>query len=379
MRSSNSSSLAQIRIRARWQLARLLLKVRPRKEARRFAVSVVKVDRLGDFVLAVSAIRLLTEKFGQENCLLVLSPFAQELACREFPDTPRLIMPPFVPKKLRRLVPLWQKQRKELSGLFCEHLVSMRHQPSLYRDAFLNWIPSRKRHGLTGRFPFCDFSGGSFPFDETILFPKSAPVGCCLELESHRQVLETVLQRPVTSDEIKPRLHSFKRHTGGNLLVAPFASERVKDYPTTSLIAALHHFQRQQSLPIDVIVAPDQASRLPEFEQLGKRSGVLFRSATVCPSLGEYFHAVACAEAVLTMDSASAHLAGALDKPTVTLLGGGHGQMFGPWWHKPDRQVWLRIEIACQNCNWQCTQPENSCLTRISPELIASSLLRMLA
>jgi ADP-heptose:LPS heptosyltransferase len=373
MPSRKSSTLAQIRIRARWQLARLLLKVRPRKDARRFAVGVVKVDRLGDFVLAVSAIRILTERFGQENCLLVLSPFAQELAAREFPHTPQLIMPPFVPKKLRRIVPLWQKQRGALAGTYCEQLLSLRHTPTLYRDTLLNWVPAAQRRGVSGPFPLGEFSGGEFPFATKTAFPSSAPAGSCLDLECHRIVVSQALGREISSDEIKPRLTSIPLRQGDYLFVAPFGSDPVRDYPAPSLLVALKLLQQHYACPIRVLAGPDQGERLQIFRQRAQALGLSFVSCEAGAKFEDYLTAIGGARAILTMESASAHAAAAMDKPTVTLLGGGHYGLFSPWQRSP-RQQWLHHSMECFGCNWTCCHSENYCLSRIQPHEIVSAL-----
>src|SRR5688500_441975 len=55
-------------------------------------VAIVKLDRLGDFVLALGAVRRLLAHFGPDS-LLVISAVAEPLAAREFPEVPRIVMP----------------------------------------------------------------------------------------------------------------------------------------------------------------------------------------------------------------------------------------------------------------------------------------------
>ena len=62
---------------------------------RRYRVAVVKLDRLGDAVLALGAIHTLIQEFGSQSCLLVVSPQAEVLMRREFPKVDLLVLPAF--------------------------------------------------------------------------------------------------------------------------------------------------------------------------------------------------------------------------------------------------------------------------------------------
>jgi ADP-heptose:LPS heptosyltransferase len=76
---------------------------------------------------------------------------------------------------------------------------------------------------------------------------------------------------------------------------------------------------------------------------------------------------------VLAADSAAAHIATALDRPAVMLLGGGCPGQFAPWRRSP-RQVWLEHPLPCFDCGWRCTQPEPYCMTRIGAAQVAEAL-----
>jgi ADP-heptose:LPS heptosyltransferase len=79
---------------------------------------------------------------------------------------------------------------------------------------------------------------------------------------------------------------------------------------------------------------------------------------------------------VLSLESAPAHLAAALNKPGVFLLGGGHYGMFAPW-QRSERQIWLSEAMDCYNCQWHCSMAEAFCVTRIKPVTIANALLAL--
>jgi ADP-heptose:LPS heptosyltransferase len=90
----------------------------------------------------------------------------------------------------------------------------------------------------------------------------------------------------------------------------------------------------------------------------------------------EFAEAVGRAELVLTVETATAHLAAALDRPAIVLIGGGHFGQFGPW-RRSARQVWLTHPMDCFGCNWRCIHPEPYCLTRISSDAVRDAIAQV--
>src|SRR5580698_9663310 len=76
-----------------WLVYRWTGLTRQRARAPHWRIGIYKVDRLGDFVLALGAIRAITEIAGEENCLLFHGAAAAELARREFPRLAKVEVP----------------------------------------------------------------------------------------------------------------------------------------------------------------------------------------------------------------------------------------------------------------------------------------------
>jgi heptosyltransferase II len=91
-------------------------------------------------------------------------------------------------------------------------------------------------------------------------------------------------------------------------------------------------------------------------------------------SLRDHLALVSLAAVVLTMDSSTAHIAGALERPAVVILGGGHPGFFGPWGN-PERFRWLRNPLPCYGCNWTCVMERPLCIEDIPPAEIARHVL----
>jgi len=91
----------------------------------------------------------------------------------------------------------------------------------------------------------------------------------------------------------------------------------------------------------------------------------------------EFAEAISQAELVLTVETSTAHIATALDRPTIVLNGGGHYGQFAPW-RRSARQIWLTHRLDCFGCGWRCPYPAPYCLTRIAAEQVGAAIRAVL-
>lgn len=77
--------------------------------------------------------------------------------------------------------------------------------------------------------------------------------------------------------------------------------------------------------------------------------------------------------AVLAQETAALHIAVALRKPTVAIIGGGHYGRFYPWGDPANSRV-AHVEMDCYWCNWRCHHSAIRCVQEIPPSVIANEL-----
>ena len=353
--------------------------------ARHFRAVIVKVDRLGDFVLALSAIRRALAHFGEEQCLLLVSPSAEPFAAREFPRTPRLVLPPAVGHK--RL--LWEgwKARRLLRDVSCEEVVCFRHQRWDWDELLLLWLGGRRSHVLDDPENMDCFSARNtffLPGAERVNFvpPPAAPetegARGCRELEMHRQLLAAVTGRSVTLDEVLPRFGQIGRGpVKAGILVSPLGSDPIRDFPEALLGDALQTLRQHSASPILLYGDASQRPRLLRLAEKFRACGLQRVECAAAVGVMEFAEAIGQAELVLTVETSTAHIAAALDRPAVVLIGGGHFGQFGPW-RRSARQAWLTHPMDCFGCNWRCIHPEPYCLTRIATDSLHAAIAQVL-
>jgi ADP-heptose:LPS heptosyltransferase len=331
--------------------------------------AIFKLDRLGDFVLALGAIRLLLRHHGEERCVLVISEAAAELAAAEFPRTPRVVLPVPSGAVLRDWWPLRRRHLPFFERTGFGTLINLSHQLAPYHRLVLGWCQHRRWIGLQP----APRPGADLLSEDENAWPAGYPqagIGpLCAEMRAHLQVCEASLARAVGAEEVLPRLDSIAASRGDYLLVCPFASSSIRNYPGAALVNALRQAQAHEGIRL---VFAGSASQRAALEDLAAKTEPPRNEVHVAAGTRAFARLVGGARAVLTMDSAGAHLAAALDKPAVILLGGGHPGKFGPW--GGPRQQWLTHPLPCYGCSWHCIHPTTLCLTQIEPARIAEAL-----
>jgi ADP-heptose:LPS heptosyltransferase len=340
--------------------------------AKHYRLALYKVDRIGDFVLALSAIRLLVDRYGAARCCLIVSCLVEPLARREFPGVDLLVVPgyPFRRRDLfsRRFIGLLFK----LHRMKFDQLVCLRHQRSPAEEVLCRRIRADEKIALEGMNSGLwknRSRGSSARTGWSRLVAASDESGAddasCRELQWHRILLSTVFGRAVDSAAILPEFKYFNIQTGSGLLVAPFAASEQRELPPETLADVLVYWRRIH--PESAIIITGTRAQEPKAVRLRNllaAAGVSGVSVSCSSGLTGYIGLVAEAGAVLTMESATAHIATAMDKRTAVVIGGGHYGHFGPWW-KSGRQRWISRSMECFGCSWCCRYAEIKCITDI--------------
>lgn len=338
---------------------------------------IFKVDRIGDFVLATGAIRRLLAGHGEENCLLVVSDTVAELAAREFPRTPRVTVPPHAIGLLREIAWIRRAVRPKLGEYHFEQLICLRHQRSLYRDLLLTWIKADRWIGLSAEAPARRSLNLADDFTLPERYPRADGSGCSRDLLAHRLVVAEAMGAAVSPAEIHPRLTVPPGDPGRDVLVFPFSSDPVRNYPASMLAEALGRVRFNGPLVLSGTAA--QRPPLEELARLTRAAGASdVQVDTDESSPLALVDRVAHARLVLSMDSAAAHIATALDRPAVIILGGGEWELMSPWGPRR-RQRWVFHPLPCFNCSWRCQFDRTLCLTDIPPATVTQAINDVLA
>jgi glycosyltransferase involved in cell wall biosynthesis/O-antigen/teichoic acid export membrane protein/ADP-heptose:LPS heptosyltransferase len=358
-------------------LARRLAGPDPRPARTRLKVCIFKVDRIGDFVLATGAIRRLLAAHGEENCLLFISHTVAELAAREFPRTRRVTVPPQAAGLLREMAAIRRESRRQLGEYQFEQLVCLRHQRTLYHDLLLTWVKADRWIGLTPDAPRVATLDPAHGYTLPARYPRTIEAGCSRDLVAHGLIVSDSVGTFVPAAGIQPSLTVGKVEPGSEFLVLPFSSDPVRNYPAPLLAEALG--RANLSGPLVLSGTEAQREALEELAGLARSAGASGVSVDTDPASPlALVDRVARARAVLSMDSAAAHIATALDRPAVIIQGGGEWELMSPWGARR-RQYWVHHPLPCFNCDWHCRFDRTLCLTDIPPRMVTQAINDALA
>jgi ADP-heptose:LPS heptosyltransferase len=315
---------------------------------------VFKPDAIGDFLIASGAIHLLAGEADGKDLTLVVHAEVEPLARREFPVA-QVIGLPFkrrlrgrntAARNLYHCFPVWLR----LCGLRADTIVCLRSRRNFLTTAF--FLTPRVRRRIAPENPL--LQGGrvrrraveawvSRLFRPVIVpYPDGRP-GMPSDLESHRLLASEVLGRRVTDDEVMPRLATAAWHQGGDFwLLCPFSSTPMKDYSVENWSKSLREIMHLvPSGGVRLAGGGNQSQRLEQFADALRTAVPSIPVAVNEPeALSHFPDTVARAGLVLTVDTATAHLACALRAPAVVVACGVSPGIYGPY--SPDGfQHWL--------------------------------------
>ncbi len=323
---------------------------------RRYQACLYVLGRIGDFVLALSALRLLIRKFGSDGCVLVVPESAFGIAAREFPGVRCIALPAEAASLIRGILPAWWRERRKFSEDRFQQLVCLSHQRSLYYEVSLSWIDAEKDMRLR---------------PET--YPTVASDGLCTELLAHWHLVETVLGHPVSREDILPSFSSIPTNDDGRLLVYPLARDALRHLPVEKVIGVLRLWRERSQAPISFGGSPAEAPALTEYLAAAKQAGLAGITMELPVGVDGFFEHIARAGALLASESAAAHIAIAFNKPTVVMMGGGVYGYCQPW-RSSDRQTTVQYPMPCFGCGWHCPRTEMVCMTRLPVAPAAAAL-----
>jgi ADP-heptose:LPS heptosyltransferase len=342
----------------------------------RWRVGIYKADRLGDFVLSMGAIRKIVEIAGENNCVLFHSAASSQIACREFPNVARIEVPSLDGRlwKTRRRLRNFFAKEMGLGGV--DQLLCLRHFRALADDLALQIIPAARvwciRNSSTSSQSY-ELVKKRFDGDLIIERPKlSLDSEICEDLRCHESLLSHWAGISYPLGDIRPRIRPTRPQSKKTLALAPFGSSSLRDLPIEGVAACVVHAKLALGLDATLISPPDAIPRYEAFAgQLANKGAIV--NVEVAQTYDELVDKIASCAALLTTETATAHIATAMDCRMVCVIGGGHYGLFGPWC-RSGRQVWVNNFVPCYNCNWHCIHTEPICITHVETERLIQAL-----
>lgn len=366
-------------------LFRIILNVfRSGRPSKRRRVCIFKPDGIGDFVLSSEAIRRAVDFYGANNVSLMIATQLVDLVKTLFSGVEVL---PIVPGHAG-----WKEKLAGLRGLCLairanayDEVICLRHYRTRYEDTILSALHAGKvtllrNQAILGsevdaqtsswltHFQFIQ-TAHNLHFDERCEVPR--------EWSFHASVLSEALGETIRAESLKPNWDARAKPgapVDPFLLIAPLAGRQIRDIPPR-LVAAAVRTATSSGLQRVVLTGSKAQSAQLEYYLRTLRHAIPHSHIEIAhpPDLPAFVDLVAKAGIVVTAESSAAHIATALDKTALILIGGGHYGWFAPW-RRSDKQIWLSNKLPCFDCNWRCPYVEPLCITHLSTAQVEAAL-----
>ena len=220
---------------------------------------------------------------------------------------------------------------EQLNGMRFTNLVCLRYQCLGKQNLLLHWVDVAQPFGIKNAAAYHLGAACEMPFVNQGAYPRVAGNGPCCELEAHRTLVQKLLHKALSNVDMLPGFWSLKALARVNLLVSTFGSGDLRDFPESLLLDVLLALHARHGFLIELSYTREQMERGRAIEaKIKQRRGVKVIPPLVS-TIGGYLNSVAKAHAVLFVETEAAHIAAALDIPSVVILGGRHYGHCGPW------------------------------------------------
>lgn len=331
-------------------------------------VAVLRASRLGDWLCATPALRALRAALPAAEITLITLPMLRELALRlphgdrvvDFPGFPGIAEQLFDAQSATRFFTRMQAERFDLavqmqgSGVYanpCALLMGARATAGFIRpedgpgrlDAALPY--PREAHEVSRMLALTTFLGAP---------PCGGTTEFTLWPEDHARAdaLLAGLEPPLIG------LHSAAR-------------DAARRWPLEHFMAVGQALQSQHGGTLVLLGEADEDASARKVARLAGGHAVSLAGRTTLPVLGA---AIARLALLVTNDSGPAHIAYALDTPTVTIFGGADPRAYGPFAPGPFRAAVHEVPcrprggVTCATCAF-----DHACLRGVTVEQVLAA------
>lgn len=157
-------------------------------------------------------------------------------------------------------------------------------------------------------------------------------------------------------------------------LVHPAAAFKTKQWPTESF-ARVAGFLQEKGMTVVAVAARNEKEILKRLKKESKVPVITFDDLT----LPEITALASRAKLFVGNDSGIAHIAAAVNTPTVVIFGSSNRDHWRPWTDAPNETVFE--EFKCQPCpGYECKEfGEPRCILTVRPQSVSEAIDRLIA
>ena len=345
-------------------LRRILTLLKLRKD---IGIIVLKIDRMGDWLLAYRSIEEIYKlaAINKESAVTWVSSESssiRQFTSRNFSFEVVQFAPKTPSERLKRILKLaWLLSRYRANRVIC-----LRHGDHRMNDTILANIACREIIALEA----------VSKTDLNLQLSEARHAGIPYEIARHAEILRQI-GIEIELRSLLPRLRLEKvEMQRGKFILAPFGSSRNRDLPIKTWADAFCEISSVVSV-VEIWVGSEQSHIAKVLMESLRSAAPKIEVYIRFGSLHMFANAMRTAELVIAVETFAAHFATAFDLPLVGIIGGGHFGEFAPW-RNSHKQKWIWMDMECSNCGWNCKLSSIECINRVSGSAIAEAALELI-
>lgn len=326
-------------------------------------IALLRASRIGDFLCAIPAVRAIRKALPDAEITMITLPMLQELAERSpyidkvalFPGFPWIAEQLFEPRKTVQFLQQMQNEHFDLAIQI--------QGTGLFSNPFTLLLGARTTVG----FVRPDDSSGLL--DAALAYPQRQ--------HEIRTVLamSTFLGAPEQGEELEFPIWSQDYQTAERLLhmhsvkppligLHPSARDATRRWFVERFAEVGNTLQRRHGGTVLLLGEPEEQHTGEHLASLLHVPCINLTGKTSLVSLGALMTHLSV---FITNDTGPAHIAYALNTPTVTIFGGGDPTLNGPLTTGPFRV--LKHDVACRPCGYGTCPIGDVCLNGVTVEM----------
>lgn len=320
-------------------------------------VSIIRLDKIGDFILWLDSARTLRELYPGRRLILIANSTWAELAEKlHYWDE---VWSVDYLRLTRSLIYRWQVMRKIRQQGFDIAIHPTFSRDFMTGDSVVRATGARERIGFRGdnsnsqlwqkrvsdRWYTRLVPANPVPMME---IERNAEFVRLLGVNSYKPAVRPLPRVATLPDALRINVRYF--------IVFPGASWSGKQWPIESYAALVRHIQTNTGWQPVFCGSSEERSLCSTLSEQTSPPALNWAGQT---SLPQFVEVVRGASLLIGNDSSAIHMAASVETPSVCILGGGHFGRFLPY---PEnlpgcRPLAVYREMACFGCNWRCSQP----------------------
>ena len=327
-------------------------------------IAIVRTSALGDVVQALPVLNALRREHRDAQIAWVIEArFAPLL--EDHPDLDELI---------RVDTKGWRKDRSRSRGIKQARRALRRFAPDIALDLMSNWKAAALAR-LSGARVVAGLkrSERREPASAILLKQRVAPLGEHAVLRAYSTLAVLGLETSeidFAGDRLAPKAKCPEFVVPPEIVLHPGAGWRNKEYPAPSWAAVCKTLYEQTGRETLVVTGPGEEALGQSIEELAKGSA----RTQLVPDLQDLVALQRRARVVLGGDTGPIHLAHALGRPVICVMGPTDPKRHGPF---EDPDAVLSKRLPCSYCHKRLDSAKG-CLLQISPESVAKRVIERL-